>query len=184
MCYRPGGIHLGGVPNLVALPCDDRMSQRSSSGQAKRAPHTVNSRRWVKGKTIKKSKKEVLLTHFAIIILHIAKIIVVHDRNYDIKICIACFIAFGVVATYWVVELIPSPFTFFSDCPINCSTEDKGTSVILGHIALRTSKSSGSRSFWDSILWIRPLGTSIDCVIEFLWVYCILAHYIFWIKIL
>jgi hypothetical protein len=34
-----------GVSNLVALPCDDKMSQMSLLGQAKRAPDTVNSRR-------------------------------------------------------------------------------------------------------------------------------------------
>jgi hypothetical protein len=76
----------------------------------------------------------------------------------------ACFIAIGVMATYWVVELTFSPYTSFSDCPINCSTEDKGTGGILGHTALKTNRSSGSRSIWDSILWIRPLGTSMDCI--------------------
>jgi hypothetical protein len=49
VCYQLGGPYLRGVFNLVALPCDDRMSQRSLSGQVKRAPDTVNSRRWVKG---------------------------------------------------------------------------------------------------------------------------------------
>jgi hypothetical protein len=49
----------------------------------------------------------------------------------------ACFIAFGVVATYRVVELTPSPYISFSDCPVNCSTENKGIGGILGHIALR-----------------------------------------------
>ena len=137
-----------------------------------------------KSKTTKKSKKEVLLTHFATIMLHTAKIIVVHDINYDIKICIVCFIAFGVMVTYWIVELTPSPYTSFSYCPINYSTEDNGTGRILRHIALRTSRSSSSRSFLDSILWIRLLGTSIDCVIKFLWVYCMLAHYVFGIKVL
>jgi hypothetical protein len=34
----------------------------------------------------------------------------------------------------------------------------------LGLIALRTSRSSSSKSIWDSILWIRPLRTSIDCI--------------------
>jgi hypothetical protein len=37
VCYRPGGFHLGGVLNIVALSCDDKMSQRNHSGQAKRA---------------------------------------------------------------------------------------------------------------------------------------------------
>jgi hypothetical protein len=59
----------------------------------------VSSQR-VKQPYCKESKKEVLLTHFAIIILYSTKIIVVHDRNYDIKIYIACFIAFDIVATY------------------------------------------------------------------------------------
>ena len=29
---------------------------------------------------------------------------------------------------------------------------------------MRTNRSSSSRSIWDSILWIRPLGTSMDCI--------------------
>jgi hypothetical protein len=41
-----------------------------------------------------------MLSHFATIMFYSTKIIVVHDRNYDIKICIACFITFGVMATY------------------------------------------------------------------------------------
>ena len=72
---------------------------------------------------------------------------------------------------------LPSPYTSFSDCPINYSTEDKSIGGILGHIALRTSR---SRNFLDSILWMKPLGTSIDCVILFLRDYFILAHYGFW----
>jgi hypothetical protein len=31
-------------------------------------------------------------------------------------------------------------------------------------IALRISKNSSSKSIWNSILWIRPLGTNIDCI--------------------
>ena len=62
----------------------------------------------------------------------------------------------------------PFSYTSFSDYPINYSTEDKGTGGILGLIALRTSRSSSSESFWDSILWIRPLETSIDRVTTFL----------------
>jgi K+ transporter len=48
------------------------------------------------------------------------------------------------------------------------STEDKGTGGILGLIALRTSRSSSNRSFWDSITWIRPLGASLVCIAVFL----------------
>jgi hypothetical protein len=56
--------------------------------------------------------------------------------------------------------------------------------VILGLIVLRTGKGSSSRGFWDSILWIRPLETSIYCVTIFLRDYCILACYIFGIIVL
>jgi hypothetical protein len=49
VCVISQVASLGGVPNLVALPCDNMMSQRNHLGQAKRAPDTVNSRQWVKG---------------------------------------------------------------------------------------------------------------------------------------
>ena len=68
------------------------------------------------------------------------------------------------MATYWVVELIPSSDTSFSDCHINFGTEEKGTGGILGYIALRTNRSSSSKSIWDSNLWSRPLGTRIGCI--------------------
>ena len=55
------------------------------------------------------------------------------------------------------------PIHFFR-LPIYCSFKDKGTGGILGLVALRSSRSSSSRSFWNSILWIRPLGMIIDCV--------------------
>jgi hypothetical protein len=48
-----------------------------------------------------------------------------------------------------------------------------------GFIPLRTNRSSSGESFWDSILWIRPLGTSKDYVTIFLRDYCILARYVF-----
>ena len=138
-----------------------------------------------KGKTWplfwQKSKKEVLITHFAIIMLYLIMHRLLLYMTEIIKICIVCFIAFGVVATYWAVEFIHSPYTSFSDCFINYSTEDKGTRGILGLTTLRSSRSSGSRSFWDSI---RPIGMSIDCVTIFLWDFCTLAHYVFRIIVL
>jgi hypothetical protein len=48
---------------------------------------------------------------------------------------------------YSIEELTPSLYSSFSDCPIIYSIEDKGTGVILELIALRTSRNSRNRSF-------------------------------------
>jgi hypothetical protein len=72
VCYQPGGLHLRGVSNLIALSCDDKISQRSPTGQAKRASDTVNSPRWVRVKQQKKVKKKycLLILQLSCFIMH------------------------------------------------------------------------------------------------------------------
>jgi hypothetical protein len=55
---------------------------------------------------------------------------------------------------------------------------------VLGIVSGRQNPSSSSRGFWDSILWIRPFGMSIDCVTIFLREYCIQEPCVFEIAVL
>jgi hypothetical protein len=66
VCYRPGGLHLGGVSNLVALPCDDRESQGVLWDKQTCAAHGKLAVMGQRVETLRKENKKEVLAYFTI----------------------------------------------------------------------------------------------------------------------